>query len=61
VPPPFDCESTLFAPDDRASYRRCTLCVSSPQTVTRYSRAPGWSLFTHIRICATRPDTASER
>ncbi|MDE6803603.1 MAG: hypothetical protein K2J29_03090, partial [Muribaculaceae bacterium] len=44
VPPPFDCNSPLFDPDDTAAWTHCRLTVPAGAR-NAYSRAPGWRLF----------------
>lgn len=44
TPPPFDCRSFIFEPDDSTAYRRCRLTVPA-DAVDAYSQAPGWKLF----------------
>lgn len=47
VPPPFDCNSFIFEPDETALYRQCRLIVPKG-TGNAYRRAPGWKLFFNI-------------
>lgn len=47
VPPRFDCDSSLFEPDETALYESCLLTVPHKARAA-YRRAPGWSLFPHI-------------
>lgn len=47
VPPPFDCNSTLFEENERFMYSRCRLLVPA-KAVDAYRRAPSWRLFTDI-------------
>lgn len=44
VPPPFDCDSFIFEPEETAMYRRCRLSVPT-EASSAYSRSPAWSLF----------------
>ena len=44
VPPPFDCNSFIFEPDETSIYEKCRLHVPSG-TEAAYSKAPGWNLF----------------
>lgn len=41
-PPKFECESTIFEPEETEMYRRCRLVVKNEPA---YRRAPGWRLF----------------
>lgn len=47
VPPPFDCNSFIFEPDDDEAYSRCLLLVPASE-IKRYAEAPGWKLFRRI-------------
>lgn len=44
VPPPFDCGSYIFEPEEKEMYRRCRLKVR-PTALADYAKAPGWTLF----------------
>lgn len=44
VPPPFDCDSFIFEPEDTRAYRRCRLIVE-PSATSLYRDAQGWRLF----------------
>lgn len=44
VPPPFDCASFIFEPEETEMYRRCRLKVK-PEAQGSYASAPGWILF----------------
>lgn len=44
VPPPFDCDSFIFEPEDTQAYRRCRLTIE-PSAIPLYREAPGWRLF----------------
>lgn len=43
-PPPFDCGSPLFEPDDAEAWSRCRLRVR-PGLEKAYAEAPGWNRF----------------
>lgn len=47
APPPFDCDSFIFEPDEARLYSRCRLYVPA-ESVNRYRTARGWKLFTNI-------------
>lgn len=47
VPPPFDCASFIFEPDEETLYRRCVLVVPATGAAS-YRDAHGWSLFRDI-------------
>lgn len=47
TPPPFDCNSFIFEPDETALYDSCILKVPSA-SIEKYRRAPGWKLFKNI-------------
>lgn len=47
VPPPFDCESTIFENTETEMYRLCVLHVPG-SAVEAYRKAEGWSLFEKI-------------
>ena len=47
VPPAFDCNSTLFEPDDAGAYERCRLLTQHGCTAL-YRDASGWRLFKTI-------------
>ncbi len=49
TPPPFDCNSFIFEPDEITLYRDCRLHVPS-SSVEKYRRAPGWKLFQNIDL-----------
>ncbi len=44
TPPPFDCNSFIFEPDETILYNKCKLHVPG-QSIAKYRRAPGWKLF----------------
>lgn len=44
TPPPFDCNSFIFEPDDSDAYRRCRLIVPTKK-IPLYRTARGWNLF----------------
>lgn len=48
TPPPFECNSQLFDPQETLIYGTCTLRVP-PGTERLYREAPGWRLFRHLR------------
>lgn len=47
TPPPFDCMSFIFEPDDEEAYRRCRL-ETTAGSAAAYRHAPGWKLFFNI-------------
>ena len=47
TPPPFDCNSFIFEPDETALYDSCILLVPA-SSIEKYRRAPGWKLFKNI-------------
>lgn len=47
TPPPFDCKSQPFDPEETYLYSQCTLRVPAG-TQRLYSEAPGWNLFSNI-------------
>ncbi len=47
TPPPFDCNSFIFEPDETALYEACELHVPA-SSIEKYRRAPGWKLFPNI-------------
>ena len=47
TPPPFDCGSQPFDPDETELFQRVVLRVPA-QAVEAYRKAPGWRLFDHI-------------
>lgn len=54
VPPPFDCDSYIFEPDETELYSRCRLHVPD-STRAAYASAPGWHLFPIIIPMSARP------
>lgn len=46
-PPPFDCNSQPFDPEEGFMYDKCHLMVP-PQSIGKYQKAQGWSKFRHI-------------
>lgn len=47
TPPPFDCNSFVFEPDETSLYDSCILLVPA-SSIEKYRRAPGWKLFKNI-------------
>lgn len=47
TPPPFDCNSFIFEPNETALYDSCILLVPA-LSIEKYRRAPGWKLFKNI-------------
>lgn len=47
TPPPFDCNSYLFEPDEEGMYKRCRLVVPAGSRKA-YAGAPGWKLFKNL-------------
>jgi hypothetical protein len=49
-PPTFDCNSSLFEPDNKALFNRCKLKVKPGKQKIFFS-SPGWNLFKDIISC----------
>lgn len=47
VPPPFDCDSAIFEPEDTSLFRQCLLTVPF-SAADAYRAAPGWSMFHNV-------------
>lgn len=48
IPPKFDCDSSIFEPDDKEAYSRCVLIVRKG-LADKYRKAGGWRLFVNIK------------
>lgn len=47
TPPPFDCLSFIFEPDETALYKSCRLIVKAA-AIPKYRKAHGWNMFGDI-------------